>query len=72
MKVREYNFGAYRTCASCEKKFFVNYLDDYAYVKYSGVRDAYGKGIKVWFCSWHCLRAWDKTHEKKKKLDYEK
>ena len=75
MTTKLYHFGAYRICETCKKRFFVTSLDDYAYTRYSGVRDAHGKGLKVWFCSWHCLRQWDKSHDdgrkKKKELEWE-
>lgn len=46
----------YRKCPTCKKEFAPN-PDEWAYV-----RD------KKKFCSWHCLREYDRRKEEKKRI----
>ena len=48
-----------RECPTCGKMFFIPVPDMRAYR-----RDVKGGGF---FCSWHCVRTWDKEHEAAKK-----
>ena len=48
-----------RKCKECGKKFFAN--DDYVYKHKRGPHDA------KWFCSWSCMRKYEKEQEAKKK-----
>lgn len=64
-----FHYGAFRTCPQCGKRFYVAELGDWAYKRYlQGTAESnYGKNQKVWFCSWHCIRAYDRETENKKK-----
>ena len=44
-----------KTCAICKKRFCVT-ESLYAYVRGDDIKKRY-------FCSWHCLREFDRTHE---------
>ena len=45
-----------KTCTNCGKEF-VTTCGDWAFKKYKGRGDQY-------YCSWKCIRAWEKEHEK--------
>lgn len=51
--------GAYRTCPVCGKKWYVLEVDSWAYVRWTKKDKS---GIPTAFCSWGCLRKWDKDH----------
>lgn len=48
-----------RKCKICGKKFFAN--DEYAYKIKKGWKDV------KWFCSWSCMRKFEREQEAKKK-----
>ena len=50
------------TCGKCGKSFAPRILDNYAY-------RLTVKGARVWFCSWHCLRAFERDDKKPTKYD---
>ena len=47
--------GRVRKCAQCKKEFIIQ-TDEYAYKKYL-------KSFVRYFCSWSCMRKWEKNHE---------
>ena len=49
-------------CTQCGKRFYIGDRDSYAYQKQRTYYD--GKHSIKWFCSWHCLRAEEKAHER--------
>lgn len=61
------------TCYQCRKQFYIPDRYSYAYQKQRVYYDN-AHSIK-WFCSWHCLRAEEKEHERMKeerRLQYAK
>ena len=70
-----FHYGAYRSCPVCGKQFFVSELGGWAYKRYlyKAVKDPGNTNDKAWFCSWSCLREYDRIHgdRKKKPLDWE-
>ena len=58
MGTKLFHYGAYKTCPSCGKEFFVPLLDDWAYKRYR-------KNIthdRIYLCSWSCLRKFDEAN----------
>lgn len=54
------------TCAECGKHFFVPFRSDWVYKRARRVSvDAAEE--QLYFCSWHCLRAYDKKMEERRK-----
>lgn len=57
--------NSHKRCKTCEKDFYVPNSEDWVYRRGS-----------FWFCSWSCLRKYEKAHEKPKKekpvREYEK
>ena len=49
-----------RKCKVCRKEFYAN-IDLWKYQIIRGPRD------RIWFCSWKCLRQFEKEQEAKKK-----
>lgn len=57
-----------RRCPICKKLFFINSYDEWAYARGSIRKDGGGIGkYRKLFCSWHCLREYDRRVEEKKK-----
>lgn len=50
-----------KNCERCGKEFVMP-CGDWAYKKYKG------RGY-MYFCSWSCVRAWEKEHDKPTKID---
>lgn len=50
-------------CRVCKQNFTIPSWYDYVF-KISNDRGGYH-----YFCSWHCLRAWEKTHDNKKRYN---
>lgn len=49
------------TCECCGKKVETLFLEEWAYK----IRQKKSKGVKdqaLYFCSWKCLRKWEKDH----------
>lgn len=46
-----------RTCAICGKEMWIPDLSSWAWRR-RGARGAW----LIWFCSWTCMRKWDKDH----------
>lgn len=52
-------------CEQCRKKFIRGFVTDWAYKKRIFISPKAGGGERIiWFCSWRCLRAWEKEHKK--------
>ena len=50
----------YHSCEECGKRFYVGIVDKWAWQKRK-----YGSGNKTaWFCSYKCMRAYEKKREK--------
>lgn len=64
-----FHYGAFRTCPQCGKRFYVSELGAWAYKRYlpGTAASNYGKNQRVWFCSWHCVREFDRETEGKRK-----
>lgn len=62
--VLEYGFRA-RRCPQCNKLFYC-YQETWVYTRQPSVKS------KMFFCTWSCLNAWDKQHEKEIKQRKEK
>lgn len=56
------DLGMFRVCGSCRKKFYISYTDVDGW-KYR--RQPKNGGRMKYFCSWTCMRAWDRTHPQK-------
>lgn len=56
--------GGWRDCPICGKPFFVCDIERWAYKRSVYMGDG---GKRVHFCSWHCVREFDKEYEAKKK-----
>ena len=52
--------GAYRTCPVCGRRWFVCDLDQWVFFRWKGA------GQRDYFCSWKCIREWDKDHPMKR------
>jgi DNA-binding NarL/FixJ family response regulator len=50
-----------KNCDRCGKEFVMP-CGDWAYKRYKG------KGVQ-YFCSWKCIRAYEREHDKPKKID---
>lgn len=64
--------GTRKSCVVCGKQFTVWVDGDWAYRKYQGTGK---KQKRLYFCTWSCLRAWEKENEqekarRKKERDY--
>ena len=54
-------YSAEKKCAQCKEYLFIPDVTQWAYkIPSPG-------GAHKWFCTWHCLCAWRKKHEKKPK-----
>lgn len=51
-------------CCVCGKRFYIPDRETYVYQKQRCYYD--GKHSIKWFCSWRCMRAEEKEHERKK------
>lgn len=62
MSKRDRNYttmgGVYKKCVICGKSFYMPCQYDWVYRRYGRNGDKY-------MCSWHCLREYDKEHERK-------
>lgn len=52
--------GAYRTCPTCGKIFFVTDCEAWAYRRW--VKDSNNSGRRINFCKWSCMRKCDQDH----------
>lgn len=50
--------GVTKSCPICGKTFYIPCLNEWAYRRYAKTGDLH-------FCSWHCLREYEKDHERK-------
>ncbi len=50
------------TCKVCGKAFYTPLADDWAYQKRLYQRNK--SDLRLWFCSWGCLRKWEAENEK--------
>jgi len=56
--------GDIRECPICGKEFVCPVFDDWVYQRNPTTGTGKNaKSIRLIFCSWSCLRAWDKEHE---------
>ena len=57
--------GDVRTCPVCGKEFVCPVYDDWVYKRdYTVGTGRHAKCNRHIFCSWKCLRSWEKQHEK--------
>lgn len=55
--------GTRKNCHNCDKEFTIWLESDWAYKKHMG----HGKNERtLYFCTWSCLRAWEKENDRKK------
>lgn len=56
--------GMFKTCPTCRKRFYISYTsgEDWAYTRQT-------RNNRGYFCSWHCLREWDRKRQDKKRAD---
>ena len=65
--------GDLKTCPQCGKTFNVLYVDEWAYRRDVAVPTRKTpKPKRLIFCSWGCLRAFDKEREEEKKAKRKK
>ena len=55
--------GAYRICPTCGKTFYIIDLDYWAYAIWKNMGTG---GKKIEFCSWGCLRKYEKMNPLKR------
>lgn len=51
--------GAYRTCPTCGRIFFVTDCDSWVYKRNMTVNN---RTRRLNFCKWSCMRKWDADH----------
>lgn len=59
-------YGGYQICPQCEKVFYVINPDIWVYKRYATMKKG-GNSKMLYFCSWHCKRAFDKEYDASKK-----
>jgi len=72
-------FGEIRNCPVCGKRFNIIYFEEWAYRReFSEKTGKDARSHRLLFCSWSCVRKWDKQREEEKQdkreklyLDYE-
>ena len=62
------SFGTMKKCPVCGKEYLVPDVASWAYVMWAMKKTG---GVKVYFCSWGCLRKWEKEHQPKRKQTYD-
>ena len=59
-------YGMTVKCASCKKDVFISVPKEWVYKKEVWSGGSKGCSRKKWFCSWKCLRAFEKKYEENK------
>jgi len=65
MSERErFTIGGYHTCPTCKVRKFVSHPGEYAYKKHIMLKN---HSVLAFFCSWKCLRTWEREHPSTKR-----
>jgi len=54
--------NGFRECECCGKRFYIESLQDYVYKRTVQRKNTM---VNLWFCSWTCLRRWEKERKKR-------
>lgn len=57
---KEYTDQYMKKCAVCGKDIYVPCADNWLYKRTEYHK---GDGLRIWLCSYHCMREWDRRHE---------
>ena len=56
--------GSWHVCPTCHEKKYISHPGEYAFKKHIMLK---GHSVLAFFCSWSCLRKWEKEHPEKKR-----